>query len=308
MQDRFLIVTSSPHIKSSVTTQRIMLDVLIALAPTLAASVWLFGPRTLCVTGISVACCVFFEFISQKLMKRPSTLYDLSAIVTGTLLAFCLPPSIPLWILPIGAFFAIVVVKQIFGGIGQNFANPAITARIVLFLSFAAYCSDWTSPFAWLGKADAVSSATTLVSSETLPPFTDLLFGMRGGCIGETCAITLILGGIYLLARRIISPIIPLSYIASTVLLCFAFGTDPIRTLFGGGLLLGAIFMATDYSTTPVAPLGKLIFGLGCGVITALIRAFGSFPEGVSFAILIMNILTPIIDRTVKTKPIGDDD
>lgn len=307
MEQKLLVVTSSPHIKSTVTSQKVMLDVLIALFPTLAASVWLFGPRTLLVTALSVACCVFFEWGTEKLMKKPSTIYDLSAAVTGTLLAFSLPPSIPLWILPIGAFFAIVVVKQIFGGIGQNFANPAITARIVLFLSFAAYCSTWTAPFAWMGRADAVSSATTLVSSDTLPRLGDMLLGVRAGCIGETCALALILGGLYLMIKRVISPIIPLSYIATTVLLCLAFGTDPLRTLFGGGLLLGAIFMATDYSTTPVAPLGKLIFGIGCGLFTALIRSFATFPEGVSFAILLMNVLTPLIDRTVRTRPIGGD-
>lgn len=303
--ERLLVVTSSPHIKSRVTTHSIMLDVLIALVPGLAASVWLFGPRSLLVVGISVVSCVFFEWITQKISKRPVTIGDLSACVTGTLLAFSLPVSVPLWILPIGAAFAIIFVKQLFGGIGQNFANPAITARIVITLSFASLVTKWTAPFEWLGKAaDGVTSATPLVSDQTLS-FTDMLLGVHGGCLGETCAAALILGGIYLVIKRVISPVIPLSYIGSAVLLGWLFGTDPVTALFGGGLMLGAIFMATDYATSPDTPLGKFIFGLGCGLITALIRRFGAYPEGVSFSILLMNILTPLIDRYVKTRPLG---
>lgn len=304
--ERLLVVTSSPHIKSRVTTRSIMLDVLIALIPGLVASVWLFGPRSLLVVGISVASCVIFEWLTEKIMNRKVTIGDLSACVTGTLFAFSLPVSVPLWILPIGAAFAIIIVKQLFGGIGQNFANPAITARIVVMLSFAALLSKWIAPFEWLGKAaDGVTSATPLALART-PSFTDMLLGIHGGCLGETCAAALISGGIYLVIRRVISPIIPLSYIGSAVLLGWLFGVDPVLSLFGGGLMLGAIFMATDYATTPDTPLGKLLFGLGCGLITALIRRFGAYPEGVSFSILLMNILAPLIDRYVKTRPLGD--
>ena len=303
--ENFLIVTSSPHIKSNVTTQRIMLDVIIALCPALAASVWIFGPRALLVTAVSVLCCVFFEWGSQKLFRRESTVGDLSAVVTGILIAFNMPPSVPLWMLPIGAAFAIVFTKQLFGGIGQNFANPAIVARIVLFLSVASSMSTFTAPGAWRGAADAVSTATPLNEAAALPSLTDMFFGMRAGCLGETCACALLLGGIYLVIRRVISPLVPLCYIGSTVLLCWLFGADPLYSLLSGGLLLGAIFMATDYATTPSTTAGKIVFALGCGLITAVIRCFGSYAEGVSFAILLMNILTPLIDRLIRQKPFG---
>lgn len=303
-----LVVTSSPHIKSKVTTQKIMRDVIIALSPAVAASVWLFGPVTLLATAVSVASCVFFEWGSQKVFKRQSAIYDLSAVVTGILLAMNLPSTAPLWVYPIGALFAIVFVKQLFGGIGQNFANPAIVGRIILVLSFTGLLSNYATPFAWYDKSlDAVTSATPLVKGAVLPSLTDMLLGIRAGAMGETCALALILGGLYLVVRGVISPVIPLSFIGSEMLLAWAFGADPLYSLLSGGLLLGAIFMATDYSTTPSTFVGKLIFGVGCGLITAVIRSFGSAPEGVSYSILLMNIVTPLLDRHIRQKPFGRD-
>jgi electron transport complex protein RnfD len=301
-----LVVTSSPHIKSRVTTRRIMLDVIIALSPAVAASVWLFGPVTLLATAISVVSCVFFEWSAQKVFKRKSTIFDLSAVVTGILLAMNLPSSSPLWVFPIGALFAIVFVKQLFGGIGQNFANPAIVGRIILVLSFTGLLSKYAAPLAWFDKSlDAVTSATPLVKGAVLPSLKDMFLGIRAGAMGETCAIALIIGGMYLIVRGVILPVIPLAFIGSEVLLAWAFGADPLYSLLSGGLLLGAIFMATDYGTTPATFKGKLIFGIGCGVITAIIRSFGAAPEGVSYSILLMNIVTPLIDRYVKQKPFG---
>ena len=304
--EKMLVVTSSPHIKSPVTTRRIMLDVLIALSPAFAASIWLFGPRCALIVAISVASCVFFEWGSQKLFKRPSTLYDLSACVTGVLLAFNLPSTIPLWMIPIGALFAIVFVKQLFGGIGQNFANPAIVARIVLFMSFASAMSHFATPTAWYNSSlDAITSATPLNPNAVLPSLGDMFLGLRAGCLGETCSLALIIGGIYLCIRRVISPFVPLVFVGSATLLCWAFGMDPLYSMLSGGLLLGAIFMATDYSTTPATTAGRIVFALGCGILTAIIRAFGAYAEGVSFSILLMNILSPLIDRFIKQKPFG---
>ena len=304
--ERLLIVTSSPHIKSGTTTRRIMLDVLIALCPTLAVSVWYYGPRALACVLISVASCIFFEWGSQKVFRRPCSVSDLSAAVTGVILAFNLPATTPLWIFPIGAFFAIVIVKQLFGGIGQNFANPALTARIIIMLSFAGKISNYVLPFEWFGQSgvDGVSSATPLAANHA-PELWKLFLGLHGGALGETCALTLLIGGIYLVIRRVISPFVPVIFIGSATLLCWAFGADPMVSMLSGGLFLGAIFMATDYATTPSTLPGKIIFALGCGFLTALIRCFGSYPEGVSFAILLMNVCTPLIDRFTRQKPFG---
>lgn len=303
--ERLLVVTSTPHIKDGTTTRRIMLDVLIALTPAYLVAMVYFGPRTLLCVAASVLSCLFFEWGSQKIFKRKCTVSDLSAAVTGVLLAFNLPVSAPLWIFPIGAFFAIAITKQLFGGIGQNFANPAITARIVIMLSFAGLISSYPQPFDWTGKAaDGITSATPL-ASETLPSCNKLLLGLHGGALGETCVIALVLGGIYLCIRRVISPLVPVIFMGSATIFCWAFGAEPITSLLTGGLVLGAIFMATDYATTPVTVLGRIIFALGCGFLTALIRCFGSYPEGVSFAILLMNICTPIIDRFTRPKVFG---
>ena len=294
------IVTASPHIRGKVSTSGIMRDVLIALAPALAAATVIFGWRALLVTAVSVFSCVFFEWAFEKLVKRPSTIGDLSAAVTGVLLAFNLPVSIPLWQVVFGALVAIVAVKQLFGGIGKNFANPAITARIVMLLAFANTMTNWN-------YADAVSSATPLammVSGETTAVKT-LILGAHGGCIGETCAIALLVGFAYLLCRRVISWHTPVVMTATVFLLTWILGADPVRHVLSGGLLLGAIFMATDYSTTPSTIAGRILFGVGAGLITVLIRLYGSYAEGVSFAILFMNILTPYLSRATMTKPFG---
>ena len=281
-----------------------MLDVLIALTPALIVSAVYFGPRALLCVLASVASCLFFEWGSQKIFKRKCTVGDLSAAVTGVLLAFNLPVTTPLWIFPIGAFFAIAVTKQLFGGIGQNFANPAITARIIVMLSFAGHISRYPEPFSWLDKADGITGATPL-AAESVPPIRDLLLGLHGGALGETCVLALVAGGIYLCIRRVISPLVPVIFMGSAVLFCWAFGADPATSLLTGGLVLGAVFMATDYATTPVTVLGRIIFAFGCGFLTALIRCFGTYPEGVSFAILLMNICTPLIDRFTRPRPFG---
>ena len=233
---------------------------------------------------------------------RKNTITDLSAVVTGMILAFNLPVSIPLWQAAFGSVVAIVVVKQLFGGIGQNFANPAITARIVMMTAFSGTMTSWVFP-------DASSSATPLAliakgQTEGLPSYLNMFLGMRGGCLGETCALALLLGGIYLIVRRVISWHTPVAFIGTVAVMSLICGKDVLYQLMAGGLLLGAIFMATDYSSTPATKSGKLIFGIGCGLITVLIRFWGNFPEGVSFSILIMNILTPYIERLTRAKPL----
>lgn len=299
-----LIVAASPHIRSKRTTQNVMLDVIIALAPALVASAVIFGWRALMLTAVSVASCVLFEYISRKIMKKSNTISDLSAVVTGILLAFNLPPAMPVYGAVIGSFVAIVIVKQFFGGLGQNFANPAITARIVLMLSFTSKMTAWSNPV-WC--TDAVASATPLemIAKGEEVGIKSLLLGTHAGCLGETCAVALIIGGIYLVVRRVISPVTPIAFIATVGALSFVSGGEPISQILSGGLLLGAIFMATDYATTPLTLWGKLIFGIGCGLITFVIREFASFPEGVSFSILLMNLLTPYIDRLTATRPLG---
>lgn len=299
-----LVVSPSPHILSSNTTSNIMFDVILALFPALFASIVYFGPRALVVTLVCVVSSVVFEFLTRKVMKKVNTISDFSAVVTGILLAFNLPPAIPLWVAVIGSFFAIVVVKQLFGGIGQNFANPAIVGRIILFVSFSTYMTTWAQPFGYRHAVDSVASATPLVdinSANTL----DLFLGNVPGCIGEVSALALIIGGIYLVFRKVINPIVPLTYIGTVFVFTWILGENPVNHILAGGLMLGAIFMATDYATTPATFKGKIIFALGCGVITTLIRVFGSYPEGVSFAILFMNLLTPLIDRCTNVKPFG---
>lgn len=299
-----LNVSISPHLRSATTTSSLMRDVLIALSPAFVAATLIFGYRAALVTAVCVAASVLSEWIFEKIVKRPSTIGDLSACVTGVLLAFSLPVGIPLWQAALGSAIAIVIIKQLFGGIGRNFANPAVTARIVMFLAFSGTMATWVFP-------DGVSSATPLVvlagysPDSVLPPLSGMLLGTHAGCIGETSALALLLGGIYLLARRIISWHTPVAFIGSVLLLSYLLGHDGLYQILAGGLLLGAIFMATDYSTTPLSRGGKLVFGLGCGLITVLVRFYGSYPEGVSFGILLMNILTPYLDRAFTSKPIG---
>ncbi|MBE6901557.1 MAG: RnfABCDGE type electron transport complex subunit D [Ruminococcaceae bacterium] len=302
-----LIVEPSPHIKSAWTTQRVMLEVIIALCPALIASMVLFGVKALTLTVICCTACVLFELLFCIITKKERTISDLSAVVTGMLLAFNLPVDIPVYMAMIGCFVAIVIVKMLFGGIGQNFANPAVTARIVLMLSFSKAMTTWTAPFAYKDGVDAVTSATPL-TSDVLPSLTDMFLGNRGGCVGETCALALIIGGVYLIVRGIISPVTPVAFIGSVMLLELISGgsmTDALYQVLSGGIMLGAIFMATDYSTTPLTAKGKLVFGLGCGLLTFAIREFASMPEGVSYSILLMNILTPYIDKMTMPRALG---
>lgn len=303
-----LIVEPSPHIRGAMSTQKVMLNVIIAMLPALAAATIIFGIKALVLTVICCACCVLFEWLFCKVTKKDSTIHDLSAVVTGMLLAFNLPVDIPVYMAVIGCFASIVVVKMLFGGIGQNFANPAITGRIILMLSFTASMTTWTAPFSYLEGADAVSTATPLVSDE-LPSLLDMFFGIRSGCLGETCIAALLIGGVYLCIRKLIQPTTPLAFIGTVAVLTLLYsGFDVTYTLYqlmSGGLFLGAIFMATDYATTPLTQKGKLIFGIGCGVFTFLIRQFASLPEGVSYSILLMNILTPYIDKISMPKPLG---
>jgi len=311
-EEQLAIVSASPHIRTHRTTRGIMLDVCLALLPALAAAVWLFGARALVVTIVSVASCVGFEALMRVIMKKEQTIGDLSAVVTGMLLAFCLPSTLPLWMIPIGALVAIVVVKEMFGGIGQNFANPAVTGRIVLMLSFTAQMTTWTG-IRSVG-ADAVASATPLKmlaieSGEALPGLWDMFIGRHGGSLGETCVLALLLGGVYLCIRRVITPLIPLCFLGTVaVFSLFAGNFDwsfVAYQLLGGGLVLGAIFMASDYSTSPAYWKGQIVFAIGCGLVTCLIRFYGNMPEGVSFAILLMNLLSPTIEKAFAPKPFG---
>ena len=280
-----------------------MRDVIIALVPALVASVLVFGFRALLITVICVVVCVFAEWAFEKLSKRTITICDLSAVVTGMLLAFNLPVGIPIWQAVIGCLVAIVVVKQLFGGIGQNFANPAITARIVMLLAFSGTMTSWVFP-------DAVSTATPLAviasgDVSRLPSYLDMFLGKTGGCIGETSTLAILIGGIYLMIRRVISWHTPVVFIATVFVFTAALGQQPVAQILSGGLMLGAFFMATDYATTPSTNWGRVIFGFGCGVITTLIRVWGNYPEGVSFSILLMNILTPYISIWTRSKPFG---
>ena len=304
-----LLVSSSPHLRSGASTQRIMLDVIIALCPALIASFVFFGPRALLLAAVTVLSCVLSEYVSRKIMKRSNTVPDLSCIVTGLLLAFNLPVSLNPLMAAFGGMVAIVVVKQMFGGIGQNFVNPALTARIILMNSFPGDMSTWTPAFGWLNGTDATTTATPLGVLKEGGDFTfshlDLFLGNTGGCLGETCALALILGGVYLMVRRVISPVIPVTYLATVAVISLIAGRDPLVDLLSGGLLIGAFFMATDYTTSPISRNGRIVYALGCGVFTMLIRMFASLPEGVSYSIVLMNILVPLIERFTLPKPFG---
>lgn len=304
-----LIVSASPHIRDNATTSTIMRDVLIGLAPAMVAATFIFGFRALLLTAVCVAACIVFEYGTERILGRKNTISDLSAAVTGVILAFNLPVQLPLWMAVVGCFFAIVIVKQLFGGIGNNFANPAIAARIFLLLSFSQPMITWLQ----VSNGHAVQGvygATPLAlisAGETanLPSLTQMLLGARGGCMGETCALALLIGGCYLIYRRVITPTIPLSFLGGVLVLSLLFGVNPAYELLAGGLMIGAFFMATDYTTSPITEKGKIIFGLGCALITMVIRVFGSYPEGVSYSILLMNIITPHINRMVRNKAFG---
>lgn len=322
MNNKLLTVSSSPHIKSPENTTMIMLDVLIALTPALVWACYIFGLRALTLTVIAILSSVLFEALYEFVMKKPQTTGDLSAVVTGVLIAFNLPVNAPLWLPVAGSAFAIVIVKQLFGGIGKNVVNPAIAARIFLFISFPSYMSSFfdvskpkMSPFAIQPAFDAVAGATPLTQLK-LGEFPshdilDLFLGQHGGCIGEVSVVLLTAGGIYLIARRVISWHIPVAYLGTVALITF-FAPLAInevdfmaRQMFSGGLFLGAFFMATDYVTSPVTRTGKLIFGAGCGLITIFIRYFGGYPEGVSFSIMIMNLFVWFIDKATKPVKFG---
>jgi len=314
-----LTISSSPHAHSTTTTRTIMRDVLIALLPALAGSVYFFGFRALLVTLFSVTGCVFFEWAYRKLMKLDSTVYDLSAMVTGVLVAFVCPVTVPYWIVLIGDFFAIIIVKQLFGGIGCNFVNPALAARAFLF-SWPVVMTTWAVPgfenaVSIAGTADAVTAATPLAAMHqgSMPDasLTDLFFGNVGGCLGETSALLLLLGGLYLLIRRVIHLRIPLAYLGTVAVIALLLpqGNDPVQwmlaQLCSGGLMLGAIFMATDYVTSPVTKWGQVLFGMGCGILTMAIRYIGGYNEGVSYAILVMNVCAVLLDQVGRPRRFG---
>ena len=314
-----LKVSSSPHIRAEDTTGRIMLDVIIALLPALAIGIFVYGLRALTVTLLSAAACVFFEWTYELLAHKPLTIYDGSAVVTGVLLAFCLPVSVPMWVVLLGDLFAIVIVKQLFGGIGKNFVNPALAGRAFLLASFAGIVGITpkirTALPLFTTPVDVVTAATPLsqMKSGALPDVSALqsALGMVGGSIGEISAFALLAGGLYLIYRKVISPRIPLAYLGTVALLTFLFprGNGHVEwmlcQLVSGGLMLGAIFMATDYTTSPITRRGQLIFGIGCGAITVLIRYFGTYPEGVSYAILVMNLFVPLIERYTIPRKFG---
>ena len=314
-----LTISSSPHAHSPVTTQTIMRDVLIALVPALLGSIYFFGFRALLVTLVSAAACVFFEWGFCKIRKLHCKTYDLSAVVTGVLLAFVCPVTIPYWTIILGDFFAIVLVKMLFGGLGKNIVNLALAGRAFLF-SWPVLMSNWVkvgfdNAAGLLSTADAVTAATPMSAMHqgALPEesILDMFLGNIGGCIGETSALLLIIGFIYLLYRKVITARIPLAYIGTVAILAFLFpqGNDRIAWMaaqvFGGGLMLGAIFMATDYVTSPLTKLGQIVYGIGCGVITILIRYFGGYSEGVTYAILCMNACAVLLDKIGRPVKFG---
>ena len=310
-----LVVSSAPHIVSNIDTTRIMAMVVMALIPSFLVSIYVFGARVISLTLVCVVSAVFFEWAYNKLMKKRQTVGDLSAVVTGVLIAFNVPAGLPYWIAVVGCFVAIIVVKQLYGGIGKNPVNPAITARIVLFISFATEMTTWPLPRM---AADATSTATPLgILAEgggELPNNIEMFLGFIGGSMGEVSAIALLIGGIFLIWKKVISPIIPCCFIGTVfVFAAIYYGVTgdgnalqmAIFHVLAGGVMLGAFFMATDYVTSPLLPMGKVIFGIGCGLITMLIRLWGQYPEGVSFSILIMNCLTPLINNFCQKRMYG---
>lgn len=312
-----LIVSAAPHINGGETISKIMLDVIIAMIPALIAGTIVFGMRALIVVLTCVISCTAAEYIWCKILKKPNTVGNLSSIVTGMLLAFNMPASIPLWMAVIGSVFAIIVVKEFFGGIGHNFMNPALGARAFLMASWALAMTTWYEPGTVLplfGKVDAMTSATPLAAQGMDNSFTylKLFLGNHGGCIGETSALAILIGAAYMVCRRVIRIRVPLIFVATVALGTWIFGGtngyftgDPLYHILSGGLMFGACFMATDYTTTPTTPKGQIIFALGCGIITVLIRIWGGYPEGVSYSILLMNVVTPLIERVTAPSRYG---
>ena len=311
MENNF-IMSSSPHFHTNATTRKIMLDVIIALLPAVVMGVFFFGFNAALVIVTAVAAALASEWAFNKIMKKSSTTGDLSAVVTGILIALNMPPRIPLWMVVIGSAFAIIIVKQMFGGLGKNFVNPALAARCFMLIAWTGAMTTFYEPL-----ADAVSSATPLAvmkdgAAGVMPSLLQCFLGFKAGTIGEVSAIALIIGFVYLLIRRVVSVKIPAAYLASFAVLTFFFGKETMDItylayqLLTGGLLLGAFFMATDYVTTPTTPKGMVIFGIGCGVLTFLIRRFGGYPEGVSFSVLLMNLASPLIERFTVPKSFGN--
>ena len=319
-----LIATSNPHIRSNETTQTIMRDVIVAMLPALVFACVRFGARALALTAVSVVACVFWEWLYRKLMKKHQTVGDLSAVVTGMLLAFVSPVTMPYWMAVVGAFFAIIIVKQLFGGIGKNFVNPALAGRPFLVGSYAGVMTTWIDPAA--GKAPLMGSTADIVTAATPMAYlkvgdmeglvsqysvSDMFIGMCGGSMGEVSALALLVGGAYLIYRKVIGWQIPVAYIGTVAVLSFLFPKTGsgiefmLYSVFGGGLFLGAIFMATDYVTSPVTKKGQLVFGIGCGLFTVLIRYFGSYNEGVCYSIMVMNLLVPLIEKYTKPTRFG---
>ena len=317
-------ISSAPHITSHDTTRRLMLDVIIALIPAIGVATYFFGLRVLALCAVSVISCVLAEFLYRLLMKKPQTIGDLSACITGLLLAMSLPVTTPYWTIAVGAVFSIVIVKQLYGGIGKNFMNPALAGRVFLFIAFPAFVNTWSKPLATLGVFDAmptdinaVTSATPMMTLQTgaLPEaysYQQMLVGQRPGSLGEAAIAALVLGGLYLLFRKVITLRIPLTYLGTVALLTFFFPQAGnaglpwmLYQLLSGGLVMGALFMATDYSTSPVTRGGQWIYGIGCGLLTVFIRYFGSYPEGVSFAILVMNACVWLFDKWGKPRRFG---
>ena len=311
-----LIASSSPHIRSNENTRSIMLDVIIAMLPALVWAIYNFGFKALLSVVVSIVACLFWEWLYRKLLKKPQSIGDLSAVVTGMLLAFVCPPELPWWALIIGAFFSIVVVKQLYGGIGCNFLNPALAGRAILLASYATAMTTWTLP---TSKVDTVVSTATplaIMKEGTVEKFTeltanysvgDMFIGRVGGSLGEVSALALLLGFVWLLIRKVISWHTPVAFIGTVAILTLISapaGIDNVQymlyNVFGGGLMLGAIFMATDYATSPVTKPGQIIFGIGCGLLTCFIRRFGSYPEGVCYSILIMNCTTWLLDKYIR--------
>lgn len=324
-KNSLLTMTASPHIKSFIKTHNIMADVILALLPALVWAIYLYGLRALTITVISVCSCVLFEYLYRKIMKKNFSLGDLSAVVTGLLLAYSMPVSVPLWMPILGSFFAIIIAKQLYGGMGKNVVNPALAGRVFLFFAYSDEMCTFTAPGLKLSPfsisvseelADVVASATPLkeISSTGITEYSTIstLIGNIPGCIGEVSATLLILTGAYLMIRKVITWHIPVTYLATVALITYIFPLGNMGRfdfmmlqLFSGGLMLGAFFMATDYVTSPVTPLGRIIYGVGCGIITVFIRYFGAFPEGVSFAILIMNLFVWYLDKATKPRVFG---
>ena len=304
---RLYILSTAPQIVSPVDTRAIMRNVLIAMAPAFAVAVALFGLRARAVTASAVAASVLFEHLWCLARHTPTTVGDLSAAVTGVLIAFNVPAGVPLWMVVVGSFVAIVLTKELFGGIGYNFANPAIVARIVLSVSFPAAMTTWVGPRLTLSPVDAVSSATMLSASAIKLPYLDMFLGTEMGMLGETSAAAILLGFAILLATRTITWHVTIPYLATVFLLSLPTGHDPLAQVLSGGLMLGAVFMATDYSSSPMTAKGKVIYGIGCGLICCVIRFWGNMNEGCAYSILLMDLLVPYIDRACALTPFGDE-